>query len=74
MMEGRVVKIIDNKTAKVLVVITSIHPLYKKVLNMKKYYLCQIGKGVNIAEDNKVILGNCKPYSKRKKHIIVKVI
>ena len=73
MMEGSVVKIIDNLTAKVLVIETSIHPLYKKVLNRKKYYLCQIGDGLKVEEHSNVELKNCKPYSKMKKHIIVKV-
>ena len=73
-MEGSVVKIIDNATAKVLVIERSIHPLYKKVLNKKKYFLCQIGDGVKVELDNKVVVNNCKPYSKMKKHIIVKVI
>lgn len=74
MMEGSVVKIIDNATAKVLVIERSIHPLYKKVLNKKKYFLCQIGGGLNIDENSKVEIIGCKPYSKMKKHIIVKVI
>ena len=73
-MEGRVVKIIDNTTAKVLVIQRYIHPLYKKVLNIKKFYLCQVVDKTQIEDGSVVLIGNCKPYSKRKKHIIVKVI
>ena len=73
-MNGHIVKVIDDKTAKVLVVRSVVHPLYKKVLNIKKYYLCQIGKDVVVECCNNVLINECKPYSKMKKHIIVKVI
>ena len=71
MVEGFVVDISGEKTAKVNVVKITRHPLYGKVVKKNKMIACQIGS-TNVRCGDKVIITSCKPYSKTKKHIIVK--
>ena len=73
MMEARVLKIIDARTVKVLVMETKRHTLYNKVLKKKKYYMCHVNN-LQVAVDNKVMIDSSRPYSKMKKHVVVEVI
>lgn len=73
MMEAKIVKIIDARTVKVLVIETKRHSLYNKVLKKKKYYMCHVNE-LQVAIDSKVIIESSRPYSKMKKHVVVKVI
>ena len=73
MMEAKIVKIIDARTVKVLVIETKRHPLYNKVLKKKKYYMCHVNN-LQVAVDNKVMIDSSRPYSKMKKHVVVEVI
>ena len=73
MREARIVKIIDARTVKVLVMETKRHPLYNKVLKKKKYYMCHVNE-LQVAVDSKVMIENSRPYSKMKKHVVVSIV
>lgn len=71
MIEGEVVKVIDSKTAVVLAVKFSIHPLYKKVVRRKHKIMCHINDNDTVKEGMIVKVITSKPYSKNKRHCIV---
>jgi len=71
MIEGSVVKIIDNKTVKVNVVNVVIHPVYGKVLRKTKSVMCHV-ENIELSNGDKVFVECSRPYSKMKKHIVVK--
>lgn len=73
MLIASVVKIIDGCTVKVVVVESKVHPLYKKVVYSKKYFMCHCGDDANISLGMKVGIIACRPYSKKKKHCVVSV-
>lgn len=73
MIEGVVIKVIDSKTAKINVVEVSIHPVYGKVLRKNKKIMCQVN-GLELNDGDKVLVESSRPYSKMKKHIVVKKI
>lgn len=73
MMEAKIVKIIDARTVKVLVMETKRHTLYNKVLKKKKYYMCHVNE-LQVAVDSKVMIENSRPYSKMKKHAVVSIV
>lgn len=70
MLEGEVLKIIDKSTVSVVVIESKMHPLYKKIVRRKKKFLCQYS-GVELKEKMKVMIKECRPYSKMKKHCVV---
>ncbi len=68
-----VIKIIDERTAKVEVERKAPHPLYKKIVKSHKKYLVDINqKKINV--NDSVIIEETNPISKRKSFKIVKVI
>lgn len=73
MIEGRVVKLIDDKTVKVAVVVVYTHPLYNKVIRQNKVVLCHLDK-ILVELGGRVFIKSCRPYSKTKKHIVIKKI
>lgn len=73
MLVANVVKIIDDCTLKVVVIESKVHPLYKKVVYSKKYFMCHYSGDNNIVVGTKVNISTCRPYSKRKKHCVVSV-
>ena len=70
MLEGEVLKIIDRSTVSVVVIESKMHPLYKKIVRRKKKFLCQYS-GVELKEKMKVMIKECRHYSKMKKHCVV---
>lgn len=73
MIEGVVVKISGSKTAQVSVVRIFQHPFYGKTIKQKKKFACQF-EGIDLHAGDKVMISSCRPYSKTKKHIVVKKI
>lgn len=69
--KGVVVSKKMEKTAKVKVERMGMHPLYKKRIKKSKKYLCHDEIGVK--PDDRVIIQECRPMSKRKKFRIIKV-
>lgn len=68
--KGVVIAVKTPKTAKVRVDYHWQHPLYKKILRRSKKYLCH--DEIGIKENDKVLIEECRPISKRKKFKIVK--
>lgn len=58
------------KTVKVEVEYKTSHPRYKKVLTRKKYYLAH--SEMPVQEGDKVVIRECKPYSKNVTWEVVK--
>ena len=73
MVEGVVVKICDSQTAQVSVVEIVKHPLYKKVVRKSKKFACQY-EGIVLGCGDKVLIKESRPYSKMKKHVVVKKV
>ena len=73
MLIANVVKIIDSRTVKVVVMESKVHPLYKKVIYSKKYFMCHYADDTNIGVGMRVGIVPCRPYSKKKKHCVVSV-
>lgn len=73
MLVANVVKIIDSCTVKVVIMESKMHPLYKKVVYSKKYFMCHYTGDANIDVGMKVGIIPCRPYSKKKKHCVVSV-
>lgn len=62
---GRVIKIIDPKTAKVEVTRIKVHPIYQKRSTRHKTYLVETSEPLKIGDP--VLIESCRPLSKRKK-------
>ena len=73
MLIANVVKTIDRRTVKVVVMESKVHPLYKKVVYSKKYFVCHCNDEMNIDVGMEVGIVACRPYSKKKKHCVVSV-
>ena len=73
MLTASVVKIIDSCTVRVVVVESKVHPLYKKVVYSKKYFMCHCDDNMSIDLGMEVGIIACRPYSKKKKHCVVSV-
>ena len=73
MIEGVVVNISSIKTAMVCVTSVTKHPLYKKEIRKEKKFACQYD-GIELNKGDKVLIKSCRPFSKSKKHIVVKKI
>ena len=71
MNEGVVIKVFDGSTAKVKVVNVSTHPVYKKIVKKSVNVMCNFDIE-NVEVGDKVFISSSRPYSKRKKHVIVK--
>jgi small subunit ribosomal protein S17 len=67
---GRVVKIIDKKTAKVEIESVKIHPLYGKRYKRHKNYLAETDRPVKL--DQEVTIESTRPISKLKRWKIIK--
>jgi len=65
-LRGIVVSDKENKTIKVLIERKYQHPLFKKVLKVKKKYSAHDEKN-KFKNGDKVSIIECKPYSKSKK-------
>ena len=74
MLKASVVKIIGKNTVKVVVVESKVHPLYKKVVYSKKFFMCHCSDDIDLKNGMKVEISECRPYSKMKKHRIVSVV
>ena len=68
MLTGVVLKIIDNKTAIVLIKKVSMDCRYGKYLIRKKKIMCNVDRGINIGDE--VSIFHSKSFSKRKKFCI----
>ena len=74
MMNAVVEKIIDKETIRVMVVETKIHPLYKKVVKKKKFFLCQANRDIDVEVGSNVEIASSRPISKRKHFVVVKLV
>ena len=70
MLDGVVEKIIGNNTAVVVVTGVFSHSVFKKVIRSKKKFLCHFLNN-NFKVGDNVKISPCRPYSKRKKHIVL---
>ena len=71
MNEGVVVKISGKQTAQVNILEVARHYLYGKVIRRVKKVACHF-KDIELNSGDKVLISGCRPYSKTKKHIVVK--
>ena len=67
---GTVLNTKMQKTAVVLVIRRWTHPLYKKTITKRKKYLCHSDLKLN--PNDKVLIQECKPISKRKTWQVIK--
>jgi small subunit ribosomal protein S17 len=65
-LNGKVIRQIDNKTLVVDVVYSTRHPLYVKVLKKHKKYLCHF-ENENVEIGDNILIVESVPISKRKK-------
>ncbi len=71
---AKVVSVIDEKTAKVCVSRSVRHPLYQKVLKIKKNFMCHNEKNLSLQIGDDVSIVESRPFSKTKNHIIISKI
>lgn len=50
------------------------HPLYLKSVKRTTTLACHVPVGIELHEGDSVEVAGCRPYSKTKTHIIVKVV
>lgn len=73
MIEGFVTKINGNNTVYVTVVNVSKHPVYGKVIRKEKKVACQFSN-IELCNGDRVMIESCRPYSKKKRHMVVKKV
>lgn len=71
---GKCSSLIDKKTACVFVERSYTHRLYKKIIKVKKKYLCHIPTDIIITQFSVVKIKQSKPFSKRKKFVISELV
>ena len=69
-MQGKVIKVIDAKTAKVEVARNWQHPVYKKYVKRTQNYLVD-ATGQTLAIGDEVVIAECRPLSRTKRFQIV---
>lgn len=69
-LQGTIVRINDEHTAKVEVERMWKHPMYKKYVKRTKKYLVDVPKGMKLAVGDQVDITACRPVSKNKKFVI----
>ncbi len=69
-LQGIVIRVNDQRTAKVQVERQWMHPKYKKYVKRTKNYLVDIPSGMEVAAGNEVTLVPCAPVSKNKNLVI----
>ncbi len=72
-MIGTIVSLKSDQTATVLVERSWMHPVYKKYVKRTKKYACEVA-GVKVAENDEVMIAECKPVSKTKHFRIVEKV
>ena len=70
---AKVLKLIDNKTARVSVTITKRHEINGKVQRVLREFLADIKDGINISVGDLVEIAPCKKVSKTKSFAILRV-
>jgi ribosomal protein S17 len=73
-LDAIVTNVIDTKTAKVKVETKFAHPKYGRIVKTHKSYLVDITKIKEVAKDQKVLIGEVKPISRRKTWEIIEII
>lgn len=66
---GEVVSNKMEKTVKVIYVVPTAHPKYKKVMNKKRYFLAHSEKKHELGE--KVTIMQSRPYAKNVKWVVI---
>ena len=72
-LQGTVIRVNDQRTAKVQVERQWMHPKYKKYVKRTKNYLVDIPSGIEVVAGNHVTLVPCAPVSKNKTLVITEV-
>ena len=75
-LDGKIVKVISNKTVKVAILNRVPHKLYKKIITKITNLMCHVPESVdfNLLENGKVVkIQESRPYSKTKHHILVDI-
>ena len=70
---GTIVSLKNDQTAMVLVERSWMHPVYKKYVKRTKKYACDIAD-VKVAENDLVMIAECKPVSKTKHFRVVEKV
>lgn len=69
-MSGAVVKVIDSDTVSIVVTKVKSHPLYKKVVRIRKKYIAHVSDANSIGVGKNVEIEESKPISKLKKWVV----
>lgn len=69
-MVGEVDKVISNDTVSVIVTKVKSHPLYKKVIRIRKKYIVHVFENNNLVQGSHVEIEESKPISKLKKWVV----
>lgn len=64
---------IDDHSVAVYIEDVKKHPVYGKVIRIKKKILCHV-ENINLKCGDKVFIKGSRPFSKKKKHIVVEVV
>lgn len=67
---GDVAKVISPETVAVVVTNVKAHPLYKKVIKIKKKYIAHVSDSKTFEVGQKVEIEESKPISKLKKWVV----
>ena len=70
-LQGIVRRVIDERSASVVVEKVFPNPLYKRLMKKKKTYLVNVSEGVEISAGDTVTIKESQPVSKRKCWAIV---
>jgi small subunit ribosomal protein S17 len=69
-LQGTIIRVNDQRTAKVQVERQWMHPKYKKYVKRTKNYLVEIPSGLEVAVGDPVNLQACAPVSRTKFFVI----
>lgn len=69
-MVGEVEKVINNDTVSVVVTKVKSHPLYKKVIRIRKKYIAHVFENNGITTGANVEIEESRPLSKLKKWVV----
>lgn len=69
-MQGTVISLKNDKTAKVSVARLWKHPIYQKSVKRTKNYACHV-EGINLQVGDMVVIEGCVPVSKTKRFRVI---
>ena len=72
-LQGKIISLSTDKTAKVEIERQWQHPLYRKSVKRSKNYMCH-DQGIELRLGDEVVIEECRPVSKTKRFRVIKKV